>query len=269
MNIKIAFTDIDGTLLNKERIPSAATIKQVNRLTEKSIPFILISSRMPSAMYHIQQVLGVSETPLICYNGGLVLVDGKSIHSTEIPVDIISTVAELNAQKGFHISLYNQDDWYVEERDYWAKREENNTKVSPQIKPIKETIADWQAAEKGAHKIMCMGDKAVLDKIMDVLGTQYQNQLHLYRSKDTYIEIASKEISKLTGIKKLLAHQYPLFSLEDCVAFGDNYNDIEMLEGVKIGVAVGNARTEVLAIADFTTSANHDDGVARWLEKWI
>jgi hydroxymethylpyrimidine pyrophosphatase-like HAD family hydrolase len=50
--------------------------------------------------------------------------------------------------------------------------------------------------------------------------------------------------------------------LENCVAFGDNYNDVEMLEAVGLGVAVANAKAEVLAVADKVTAGNKADGVA-------
>jgi len=269
MSLKIAFTDIDGTLLSKERIPSEALKTEVARISKNDIPFVLISSRMPSAMYHIQEDLNIKSTPIICYNGGLVLVNKESIHSTEIEHSILEVIADLNTEKKFHISLYNNDDWYVEGMDFWAKREENNTKVTPTIKPIEEVLADWKTTNKGAHKVMCMGDKEELDIVMESLSLAFPDELHLYRSKDTYIEIASKEISKLTGISTLLKNSYSDFSLENCIAFGDNYNDIEMLNAVKMGVAVENAKEEVLAIADDVTDTNHNDGVAKAIAKHL
>ncbi|MEI6864437.1 Cof-type HAD-IIB family hydrolase [Flavicella sp.] len=269
MSIKIAFTDIDGTLLNKERVPSSALKTEVARINEQDIPFVLISSRMPSAMYHIQKDLNIKNTPIICYNGGLVLVDNKSIHSTEIPCSILEIITALNTEKKFHISLYNNNDWYVEEMDFWAKREENNTKVTPEIKSIEAVLENWKSTNKGAHKVMCMGDKEELDIVMESLTLAFPEELHLYRSKDTYIEIANKEISKLTGIKTLLENSYSDLSLENCIAFGDNYNDIEMLDAVKIGVAVQNAKKEVLAIANDITDTNHNDGVAKAIEKYL
>lgn len=269
MSVTIAFTDIDGTLLNKERIPSTMLKTEVSRISKNDIPFILISSRMPSAMFHIQKDLDIVEQPIICYNGGLVLVDGKPIHSTEIPVDIVASINDLNKENTFHISLYNQDDWYVESMDFWAKREENNTKVSPTVRGIESVITTWKKEGKGAHKIMCMGEKEALDIVMDRLTEKYPNDLHLYRSKDTYIEIANKEISKLTGIKTLLNHSYPKKTLDNCIAFGDNYNDIEMLEAVHTGVAVRNAKPEVLEIADSISDTNHNDGVAKAIKEHL
>ncbi|MDB4297242.1 HAD family hydrolase [Flavobacteriaceae bacterium] len=269
MSIKIAFTDIDGTLLNSERECSEMLKQEVARITEQDIPFILISSRMPSAMTHLQEDLGIEDLPIICYNGGLVLVDGEVVDDISIAPTILEDIAELNTDGKFHISLYNADDWYVPDMDFWAKREESNTKVTPIVKKTEDVIKLWFEEGKGAHKVMCMGDKEHMDRVYSELGKLHGDKLHLYRSKDTYIEIANKNISKLTGINELLACKYPKLSLDNCIAFGDNYNDIEMLEAVKIGVAVGNAKEEVLLIADAVSDINKKDGVAKAMARFI
>lgn len=256
------FSDIDGTLLNADRKVSEGLKSQVNQLTEKGHPFILISSRMPAAMMHLQIDLGIADLPLIAYNGGLVIADEKIIHSCSIPMAMIKAVAKLNATGSFSVQLFNADEWYVESMDFYAKREENNTRVSPTVKPIVDVMSDWTKRGLGAHKIMCMGEPEEMDRVMAVMGDRFGDTLHLYRSKDTYIEMANKDISKLTGIRMLLEAKYPEATLENCVAFGDNYNDVEMLEAVGLGVAVANAKAEVLAVADKVTAGNKADGVA-------
>ena len=68
--------------------------------------------------------------------------------------------------------------------------------------------------------------------------------LHLYRSKDTYLEIAPLQISKASALSQLLQAELNI-DMKEVIAFGDNYNDIEMLKAVGCGVAVGNAKDEV------------------------
>ncbi len=148
-------------------------------------------------------------------------------------------------------------------------REAKNTKVTPIVREMRETIADWEARRLGAHKIMVMGDPSELDVLVGQLARVFGKDLHLYRSKDTYLEIASKRTSKLTGIEQLLAHEYPGITLDDCIAFGDNYNDIEMLAAVGLGVAVANSKPEVLAVADRVVKGNKEDGVAEGLRRWV
>lgn len=265
MPYKLIFTDIDGTLLNKDRKLSELT-KEVFQQLQKQVPVVLISSRMPQAMRHLQHDLHIAHQPLICYNGGLVLIDNKAVSSTEIPLSVIEDLHEFNSDINCHLSLYNAEEWYVPQMDKWAKREENNTQVSPKVLSNEKVLEKWKEENKGAHKIMCMGEKEDIDSITNYLSGNFQNELHLYRSKDTYLEIANRKVSKLTAIKSLLEQHFHL-ELEDCVAFGDNYNDYEMLHAVGMGIAVGNAKPEILEIANQITHHGKEDGVAISLQK--
>jgi len=268
MQTKLICSDIDGTLLNKDRELSKKTIEQIKRIAP-SIPFILISSRMPKAMTHLQEELNSTHLPVISYNGGLILVDGEIISSTEIKAGTTQKLHDFCKNTSLHLSLYHNDEWYVPSMDFWAKREANNTKVTPSVQNIETTLENWKKENKGAHKIMVMGDVTEIDKLVALINSSFSSEIIGYRSKDTYLEIAHKSISKKTAIKTLIAHQYPKISLKNIVAFGDNYNDIEMLESVGLGVAVANAKKEVLAISDAITDTNKEDGVANYIEKHL
>ena len=265
MNYRIIFTDIDGTLLNKERKLSALTI-EVFRELQKELPFVLISSRMPQAMEHLQEELGISHQPLICYNGAQIILDGETVVSKEIPWTTINALHKVNQEIDCHISLYNDRDWYVPHMDYWAKREENNTQVTPEVKPVHEVLQDWKSSKKGAHKIMCMGEAEKIEAVEKYLFKEFGDQLHLYRSKPTYLEITNRDVSKLTAVEFLLNSHFHL-TLEETIAFGDNYNDYEMLKSAGMGIAVGNARPEILKIAKKITQHNIEDGVAKSLQE--
>ncbi len=264
MKPKLICSDIDGTLLNKERELSTRTIAAIEKHQE--IPFILISSRMPQAMVHLQKELNITHLPLIAYNGGLIVDGNNVLHTTEITTDCIASIDKFCSNTTLHLSLYHNDEWYVPNMDYWAKREQNNTKVTPQVQPIKNTIKTWKKERKGAHKIMCMGDAHEIDSLVLFLEKEFTDTIIGYRSKPTYLEISPAAISKKTAIAYLLKTNYPELNLSDVLAFGDNYNDIEMLRSVGLGVAVQNAKTAVLAIADKTTLSNFENGVAVFLE---
>ncbi len=263
MNYQLICSDIDGTLLNINRELSEATIKQVQRLSH--IPFILISSRMPKAMRHLQDVLGNTTTPIIAYNGGLILNNDTVVESTTINNSVLESIIEKCASTSIHLSLYHADEWYVPSLDYWAKREINNTKVHPEVKSSSDVLETWKTEDKGAHKIMCMGDEHEIDFLYKTLEKEHYNDIILYRSKATYIEISHRAISKKTAIETLINHSYPHITLNDVIAFGDNYNDIEMLKSVGLGIAVANANEEVLKIAKRVTETNKNDGVAKAL----
>ncbi|MFV8224672.1 HAD family hydrolase [Christiangramia aquimixticola] len=261
---KIVFSDIDGTLLNEDRDVSPLTIETIQKLESRQIPFILISSRMPAAMRHLQKKMNIEHHPIISYNGGLIIVDNKVVSSTEIPINILEDLHIYNKTHDVHLSLYHKDEWYVPRDDFWTQREINNTKVQPAHESNIAVIEKWKNENKGAHKIMAMGEEEKIDGIRDFLITNYKDQLHLYRSKPSYLEIAPKSISKLTAVELLLKDHFRI-PLSQSMAFGDNYNDIEMIKGVGMGIAVANAKPEVLEIAHMVTSSGKEDGVAKSL----
>lgn len=261
MTYKLICSDIDGTLLDKNRELSEMTISEIQRVSP--IPFVLISSRMPKAMRHLQKQLGNETAPIIAYNGGLVLHNNQVLHSAFINNTVLESVIGLCAKTSIHLSLYFEDDWFVPAMDFWAKREAENTKVIPVVKSSESVLNQWKNEEKGAHKIMCMGNETEIDILYKALENSFSNEIMLYRSKPTYIEISHISVSKKTAIKVLLKHCYTNISMKNVLAFGDNYNDIEMLKSVGLGVAVANAIEEVLQIANKITDTNKNDGVAK------
>ena len=269
MAYKILFSDIDGTLLDAERTLSEKTIKVLSHL-KYQFPIVLISSRMPIQMHYLQEKAGILGMPLIAYNGALVIdKNGKVLRSTEIPFSLCQQIVALNQQYtggNLHISFYHFNEWYVPKADQWAQREERNTCTTPVVKTNQEVLSLWSSQNKGAHKLMLMGEEELVEAMWQALQREMTGQLQLYRAKNTYIEITLQGVSKLTGIEAFLAHQKGI-TLGDAIAFGDNYNDQEMLQAVGLGVAVGNARDEVKAVANDTTHHHKEDGVARYLAK--
>ena len=266
MSFKAICSDIDGTLLNSERSLSPNLISIVSSIS-KEIPFFLASARMPAAMRHLLVDLNRSKEPLIAYNGALVLnAEGRELESISIPLQLVREIVHLALPWELHLSLFYGEDWYTPEEDHWASREIQNTKVKPTWKGPLEVLDNWTTSNHGAHKVMCMGDPSKIDLLYQTLLQKLGAQLHLYRSKDTYLEIAPKPISKATGLKKILDQGYAI-GLHEVVAFGDGYNDIDLLQQVGWGVAVANAFPEVKAVADEITLHHKEDGVASTLAR--
>jgi len=270
--IRALCTDIDGTLLDSRRELSPNTIEIIRKLSPL-MPVVLASSRMPSAMRHLQNELGILEHPLICYNGGYVLryhSAGKRdvLYSSQIPLAICERILTLAKPTSVHISLYHEDNWYAPRVDEWTAREATITKVSPILKPGEEVIALWQKSGLGAHKVMIIGTATEIKLLERVLKERFSNALHVYHSKSTYLELAPKIISKASALRLLLKQLYDI-DLSEVIAFGDNYNDVELIQAVGLGIAVGNARDEVKAVAKEIALDSKQDGVADALYKHL
>ena len=266
MDLKLICSDIDGTLLNSNRELEKITIDEIRRLkNEHEIPFVLISARMPSAMKHLQENLGFYDD-LVCYNGALIYnKKGEELFNDTIPTAITQDVFSYIEKFDLHLSLYRNDEWLVNKMDYWAKREINNTKVEPKhIEDFGSKIQEMTDKQEGVHKILIMGEALHLNEIERELRKDYSQDIQLYRSKDTYIEINVKTASKKNAVA-ILAKEYGI-SPKQVMAFGDNYNDVEMLAYVGYGIAVENARAEAKKLAYATTLHHKEHGVAHYLK---
>lgn len=272
--IKLICTDVDGTLLNKQRAIDDYTINVFKKL-DKSIQVILISSRMPKALWHLQKTLNIEQMPIISYNGGLILSSGESfdtekvIFSQIIAAKSIHKIIALARLQNVHISIYQNNTWLASAMDFYAQREINNTRVHPDgllTDFADEKLQDFIA--KGAHKIMLMGKPELIDIIEDSLKTDLS--FSVWRSKDIYLEI-TPQTNKAAGLATLL-NKFPKYAgitLADVMAFGDNYNDLEMLKEVKFGIAVGNSVPELKNIAYAVTKTNTEHGVAFYLDNYF
>ena len=263
MKYKILCSDLDGTLLSSKSDVSLNAIEQIGKIKNET-KIILVSARMPSAMWYIQEDLGITDQPIICYNGALVLSGNKELNSVFIPITILKTIHDLCAELEADLGLYYSNEWFVPKTSLRVEKEIKYTKSTPVFQDTEQTLQNWQERKIGAHKIMLMCTKTSADILMPILQEKLGDSLNLYRSNDTLIEIAPKSVSKLSAIK-LLMEEHEL--LTDIIAFGDNYNDIEMLENVGCGVAVANARDEVKAISNYITLENTADGVAHYIAK--
>lgn len=265
MKYKILCSDLDGTLLSSKNDVSDSTISEISRIKRK-LKVVLVSARMPKAMTYLQERLGIVNEPIVCYNGALVLEGKNKIFSTTIDLCLIEEIYLMTKELGINIGFYHGDDWYASENTNFIQKEIQYTKTSPILMPTSDTLKDWKERKLGAHKLMLMGKKKALDLIIGQIKKELGSKLILYRSNDILIEVAPQHTSKLLGIQNLLKNDE---TLDDIIAFGDNFNDIEMLQGVGYGVAVGNARDEVKAISDYITLNNTEDGVAHFIRKYL
>ncbi len=129
-------------------------------------------------------------------------------------------------------------------------------------------MSQWKTADLGAHKVMCMGEERQIADLYSRLDQMFFEDLHVYRSRPTYLEIAPKTVSKATALQLLMKERFNT-DLSQVMAFGDNYNDVDMIRNAGFGIAVGNAIQEVKDVAKEITLPSKEDGVAIAIEKYF
>ncbi|HMB64147.1 MAG TPA: Cof-type HAD-IIB family hydrolase [Eudoraea sp.] len=265
MNYKILCSDLDGTLLSTKNDVSDFAVSEFSRI-KNTLKIILVSARMPRAMTYLQRRLGIENEPIICYNGALVMDGTTEVSSTVLDIDAVVALTETAAEHMIKVGLYHKDEWYADEHTEVIRKEIYYTQTTPVFRDTRETLADLRQRKLGVHKIMLMAPGGTLDFLSKKLPESFAEHMQFYRSTDLILEAIPGSVSKLSAIQSLLKEDQ---SLKRVIAFGDNYNDMEMLQAVGCGVAVGNARDEVKAVADKITSDNTDDGVAHFIKRYL
>ncbi|MHC5826686.1 MAG: HAD-IIB family hydrolase, partial [Nostoc sp.] len=119
-------------------------------------------------------------------------------------------------------------------------------------------------------KILALSDDTdVIDKLLGNLRRQYTPaELYLTKSVATFFEATNASVNKGTAVR-YLAEELLGLQIDNVMAIGDNFNDVEMLEYVGLGVAMGNAPAEVQAIAQWVAPSVEQDGAAVAIEKFL
>ena len=259
-------SDVDGTLLDHRRTLSSRTVAAIRAVREAGHTFVLCSSRMPASLEGLERLCGVEPTPLIAYNGGLVLRADRSV-VTDVaitPADARATYAVCE-RLALHASFFAGDDWYAWGPDEWTEREATITAVDPSPESAYDYVSSGRVDVQPPHKVMAMGDPALVDELEAALTGRAG--LVTYRSKTTYLEIANAACSKGDGLRAL-ADELGV-DVSDTVFFGDNHNDVSAFAVAGTAVAVANAVDPALDAATVVTGHHREDGVAAYLEDWV
>ena len=86
-------------------------------------------------------------------------------------------------------------------------------------------------------------------------------------SKKHYLEVMNKDVNKGEALKKLFLMEG--INIDKVIAFGDAWNDLEMLQIVGHGVAMGNAEEELKTLVGRSCGTNDEDGIGEYLEKQL
>lgn len=261
--VKIILSDIDGTFLKNDKRTPALHARAIKSVLDKGLKFVFVSARMPEAIYPITDALDLEHTPVISYSGGLVLTENEEvIFDKKIPAEFAQNVLATMKRtwQDITISYYTGRHWFVEKVDGRVLREADNTHA-----PFEIGNFDALLNEKlFPNKIFIRCEPPTCEDMERELGKIFPT-LNVVHSAPYLLEIMDKSVSKATGIEVLLKHYG--YTLDEAIAFGDNYNDTEMLELVPQSVAMANAPDAVKKLAAAVTDSNEQGGIYTYLVK--
>jgi hypothetical protein len=258
--MKAIALDLDGTLLNSEKIVSPETKEILKELSEKGMEIIIVTGRLYATTLPIVQSLDFPVT-VICYNGARV-VDantGEVLFEKNLKPSHVKKLIQFSHNNSVQLNLFQNDRWYVEDFETdGAQYYHKNSKIIPIIKNF-DTLN-----EDNVTKAIIIDEAKILKDIERNLKEILGDEVYYTYSQEKYLEILNGDINKGLTLKNILEEKN--IPITCCVAFGDAHNDIEMLTMSGIGVAMGNAHPDVKKIADHVTDSNDENGVANFLK---
>lgn len=263
MPIRMLVSDVDGTLVGKDKKLSAATIAAVARLRAAGVGFTIISARPMSGMKPLLGPLAL-DGDVAAFNGGIVFrQDGTIVSHVLIEETVARGVIELAAGSGVDTWVFADDRWYASDGDGPHTASERIT--SDQEPVVRRDMGDLLGR---ADKITFVSDdEPRLRALYERMHAAYGDAATIAQSQTYYLDVTALAANKGDGIAALASAIG--VALEDTVAIGDQANDLPMLKRAGLSIAMGNAPEHVKAAAHETTRANDEDGVAHAIETII
>ena len=270
--IGIIALDLDGTLLDSDKNLSEANRKALERAAEAGIEIVPTTGRFYGGIPEV-----VRNLPFIHYAitiNGAQLADtrtGEVIYKAELPWEqIIEILKEFDGHPLIYDCYQDNCGWMTESMkadiDTYAPNIHYNRMLRDLRTPVPELKAFLAERKFGVQKVQFFtNDLSFREKLMKELPQRFEN-IAVCSSIYNNLEVNQLNATKGEALKALARH---LGLDEDAtMSFGDALNDLSMLNGAGIGVAMANAEPEAKEAADYITASNDEDGVAKAILKF-
>ncbi|MEN2787213.1 Cof-type HAD-IIB family hydrolase [Sphingomonas qilianensis] len=260
--IRLVVSDVDGTLVDKQKQLTPATVAAVGRLRAAGLGFTIISARPRSGMMPIAETLAI-DAPMGAFNGGTVFTrDGTVLSQHFVEPYVAREMLELVEDEPVDIWVFADDQWYASSDQ--GAHVDSERLASNQAPVITD---DFMSLHDRADKITFVSDEpAVLQRIHERAGSLC-NLATVVQSQTYYLDVTALSGNKGAGITALAdALDVPLTAV---AAIGDQANDLPMFEHAALSIAMAQGPAEVRAKADFVTGGNDADGVAQAIDRMI
>ena len=255
---RIFFFDIDNTLLDHRTnaIPRSA-LEAIEKLRQAGHCVVVATGRSyEHAKPFVEQV---QPGYVITLNGARILQDGCEVLTVPLPRGALVDLFEYLRAQGHTFGVNRGKVSYLSAR------------VPEATEPLREVGMAIQTDDPFyLHHDVYQGwlffDESLDESLFPAILGRYP-QFDLVRWHRTAVDVLPKGVNKWTGCQWVMAQTG--FRPEEAIAFGDGLNDMEMLKGVGLGIAMDNGHPELKAVANRIAPALHLDGIASVLRSLV
>lgn len=283
--MKLIATDLDGTLLNSNHEISKENIEALKYAQEKGIEITIATGRTYKDALHILDKANL-KAHIISNNGSVVHTkNGKTLKSWCINKTSIKNIIGWLNQNNYFYQLCTDEYIYVPSNskelirnDFRLAMKSNNDLSEEIVEKTIELIFSQYGIRFyddvnnliNSEIDFCTISALSFDENKLKYGRDYCSNLKdlsMVVSLKYNFELVNKDASKGTALEYL--SNYLNISLDDVIAFGDNYNDLSMFKKAGTSVAMANADLQIKDRCDFVTLSNNENGVGRFIYKHI
>lgn len=284
--MKLIALDLDGTLLNNKSIISNENAAAIRYAQNKGVEVTISTGRPHFDVCSICEKANIS-THIIGNNGASIhSKDKKKLYSIGIDKKDVKEILHWLTDKNFYYevstnkaiyTLFNGKDMLKIEADKVISSNPNSVNIEEIYESCeKQFIQAGFIFVDSYEEILNTDDDFYnilafsFDEKKRKLGMNYFKNLDrfsVFSSGNHNFEIVNKHTSKGASLERLASNLS--ISLEETMAFGDNYNDLSMFERVKYSVAMGNADENIKSICKLVADTNYNNGVAKMIYKFI
>jgi len=263
-DIRLVLSDVDGTLVTKDKVLSGASIAVVRELRAAGVAFAITSSRPPRGLRMYVEPLDL-KVPIAGVNGGLyVNPDLSVIESHVLDLATARATVKLMADQGLGVWVYTRDDWLV--RDKAGPHVAREAWILQFDAKVVTTFTEADLSK--ALKIVGVSDDHALVAACETLAAKsFGAKASVARSEAHFLDVTNPQANKgaVVGVLSKLLD----IPADQIATIGDMPNDVSMFRKSGLSIAMGNASDEVKAQASEVTDTNENDGFAKAVRKFI
>lgn len=277
MTKKIAFFDVDGTLVGDSGKPTRETVSAIQTFkSHGNLAFVCTGRSRPEIL---PEIMAIGFDGIIGAGGGYISVGDEVVHHHTMPEQDVRAMIQFFKENGIEYYLESNSGLFGSEQyaekinetifeyiDYDKEKaaalSEKNQWFNQLIDSFKEQTIDYG----DINKISFINNTFDFNEIHNRFGQQFE-MFHMtvpFFGKESG-EIAVKGNDKATAIKIVLDKLG--MTQSDAISFGDANNDLAMFSACDYNVAMGNGTDELKAAADEITESADQDGIAKSLIK--
>ncbi len=264
MSKKFLFTDLDLTLLNKDKKINDIDLNALNRFLSEGNLLAFVTGRPFEDTRPVAASFGLEKEGVFIasFNGALISRFNGSgwehILSEPVSYEDVRFIFEEADKKHVHCQTYTEKYVVALHEDEFLESYLMDKVLKPLIiEDLDELIAYLPMPP---YKVVCgaVNNRPKLERFKEYIDPLIKDRIITFFSSDRILEFGTLNSTKGKALEYLAGCSG--VDIKDTVAAGDEGNDISMIEAAGTGYAVINAREEVKAAADRITRHDNDNG---------